>query len=118
MARYFVIAPFSSKSSHDFQRVWQYDLLNSVISIGWEEIGDVSRLSRDQLLQVIAAEYGYPPHTNALVRNMLWLFYHEIQPGDFVIARRGKMVVAGVGEVVSSAEYTRSRRNADAKHSG
>jgi hypothetical protein len=36
---------------------------------------------------------------------MLWAFYHEIVPGDFVIARRGQKIVAAAGKVIQSAVY-------------
>ena len=36
---------------------------------------------------------------------MIWAFYHEIGPGDFVIARRGRKTLAAVGKVSQSAFY-------------
>jgi len=36
---------------------------------------------------------------------MLWAFYHEIVPGDFVIARRGRKTLAAVGKVIQPATY-------------
>jgi restriction system protein len=37
---------------------------------------------------------------------MIWAFYHEIGPGDFVIARRGLKTLAAVGKVTQSAVYS------------
>jgi len=36
---------------------------------------------------------------------MLWAFWHEIGPGDFVIARRGRTSLAAVGKVIRAAFY-------------
>lgn len=36
---------------------------------------------------------------------MIWVFYHEISPGDFVIARRGRKILPAVGKVDGSAFY-------------
>ncbi len=37
---------------------------------------------------------------------MIWAFYHEIAPGDVVLARRGRKILAGVGTVSETAFYT------------
>ncbi|HNT26153.1 MAG TPA: endonuclease NucS [Anaerolineales bacterium] len=106
MPRYWVIAPFESKSPELFDKVWQFDTANNLISIGWQELGDVSRMSRDELSAATVSTYKTKPKaTNALYTNMLWAFYHEIAPGDFVIARRGRKTLAGVGKVSRSAIY-------------
>lgn len=86
--------------------MWQFDLANSLISIGWEELGDVSKMSREELYAAVASLYpDKPPATKSLIANMIWAFYHEISPGDFVIARRGRKTLAAVGKVSQSAFY-------------
>jgi restriction system protein len=100
MPRYWVIAPIESKPIEMFDTVWQFDLANNRISVGWKQLGDVSGLSREELAKVVATTFpDKPPQTKALVANMLWSFYHEISPGDFIVARRGRKVLAGVGVV-------------------
>lgn len=90
MPRYWVIAPIESKPRERFDKVWQFDLSNNLISIGWKRLGDVSNRSRVELVQLIASSYPHKPATtHALWANMIWAFYHDISPGDFVIARRG-----------------------------
>jgi len=117
MPRYWVIAPFESKNSDVFDKVWQYDLSHSLISIGWSEFGDVSKMSREQLSEVINSHYPEKPRTTkSLYFNMIWSFYHEIAPGDIVIARRGRKTLAGVGEVALGAVYAPGR-NALIDHS-
>ncbi len=90
MPRYWVIAPVESKPRELFDKVWEFDLANNLISIGWKQLGDVSKISRDELADAIGSAYPEkPPTTKSLFANMIWAFYHEIMPGDVILARRG-----------------------------
>src|SRR5438046_6591790 len=101
MPRYWVIAPVESKDAQLFDKVWQFDLAQNMISIGWSELGDISKMSREALSQVIAKTYpNSPSSARGLIRNMLWAFYHEIGRDDVVIARRGRKILTAVGKVV------------------
>jgi restriction system protein len=106
MPRYWVIAPVESKPADLYEKVWSFDLVNNVISIGWKELGDVSTMSRDALSIAIAKTYpNKTPPAKGLVGNMIWAFYHEIAAGDFILARRGRKVLAALGTVVKPAYY-------------
>jgi restriction system protein len=86
--------------------VWHFDLAQSVISIGWKDLGDISQMPRDALAKAVATTYpDKPSQTKGLYTNMLWAFYHEMLPGDYVIARRGRKTLAGVGKIVGPAAY-------------
>lgn len=105
MPRYWVIAPFENKKDF-FDKVWQFDLTHDVISIGWSELGDISKMGRDQLAAAVQSKYSdLPRTTQSLFTNMLWKFYHEVAPGDFIIARRGVKTLAAVGTVTATAQY-------------
>ncbi len=111
MPRYWVIAPVEAKPIERFDKVWGFDLANNLISIGWSELGDISKMSQETLADAVATTYPEkPPHTKALIVNMLWAFFHEIAPGDIVIARRGRRVLAAVGRVAGAGFYA-LRRN-------
>ena len=82
MPNHWIIAPFQSDRP-DFARVWQFDLTNSIISIGWAKLGDVSKLNRREILEVIASTYPERGRSAwGLIRNMFWAFYREIGAGD------------------------------------
>jgi restriction system protein len=107
MPRYWVIAPYEAENLEAFNKVWQFDLDNSVISIGWSAAGDASKMTSDELANAVALAYPErPPATRALYRNMLWNFCHEIAPGDMILARRGQKVLAAIGKVTQSAVYS------------
>lgn len=106
MTRYWVIAPFESRNPEVFDKIWQFDLANNVISIGWHEVGDPSQMSHEALAEAIALAYSdRPKPTQTLYFNMLWSFYREIALGDVVIARRGRKVLAAVGRVIRTGFY-------------
>jgi predicted Mrr-cat superfamily restriction endonuclease len=107
MSRYWVIAPVEAKNPQLFDNVWKFDLANNLISIGWSELGDISEMSREALSEAVAA--AYPDRAKGLISNMLWVFYHEIGPGDFVIARRGRKILVAVGKVVRAGFYAEGR---------
>jgi restriction system protein len=64
-------------------------------------------MSRESLSEAIASTYPEkPPSAKALCANMIWAFYHDISPGDIVLARRGRKVLAAVGTVTKPAYYS------------
>ena len=113
MPRYWVIAPLAANPPEEFNKVWQFDLANNLISIGWYDLGDVSKLSRDELFDACASQYADEPKQKiGLYTNMIWAFYHEIAPGDFVVARRGLKVLAGLGKVLRHAYFAAGKNSA------
>lgn len=118
MPRYWVMAPVESKPPELFDKVWQFDLAQNVISIGWKQLGDVTSMTRDYLAEAVASTYpDKPSQTKGLYANMLWAFYHEMLPGDYVIARRGRKKLAGIGKVVGPAVYSPGK-NQQVEHPG
>ncbi|NLF07369.1 MAG: DUF1016 family protein [Pirellulaceae bacterium] len=110
MPRYWVIAPVESKPTDLFNKVWQFDLANNLISIGWNQLGDVSKLNREEIAAAVVSAYPEKPAgTIGLYVNMLWAFYHNISPGDYVIARRGQKTLEAIGKVIQPAYYTPGR---------
>ena len=104
MVRYWVIAPFRATRPDDFNKVWNHDLETGIISIGWEAVGSISDITREEVNSIIRKTYTkYSKTQSTRVTNMLWLFHKEILPGDIVIARRGRSVIAAIGEVESQA---------------
>lgn len=104
MTRYWVIAPFDSTMQEIWEKVWQFDLANGIISIGWREIGDFSNLSESELKAVFQETYG-----NTRSFNMFWNFYHNIQLGDIVLARRGRKRIAAIGTVIKQAYFNKTK---------
>ncbi len=108
MPRYWAIAPSSSDDSELYDAVWDYDLANGIISIGWRELGDISSLDDVQIRDRLYVElpgYKDKPGTAMTAARMLYKFYHKIAPGDVIFARWGLKMIAGVGTVKRTAYY-------------
>jgi len=117
MSRYWVISPAASKPSDVFDKVWDFDLANNMISIGWHELGDIEGMTRDEVIAAIkSTAFDKPIRAAGLIANMLLSFHREIQQGDYIIARRGRKTLAGVGRVLARAEYA-PKRNPHIRHS-
>ncbi|MGH2608701.1 MAG: hypothetical protein ACRDHF_06380, partial [Tepidiformaceae bacterium] len=107
MPRYWVMAPNEAHPSEVFDKVWQFDNTNGLISLGFSGLGDVSHMNREELASAVRAKYPEkPPATQSLIANMFWAFYHEMSPGDLVIARRGRKTLAAIGRVAAPAVYS------------
>ena len=110
MPRYWIIAPYHSERRDIFDRVWSFDLKNGIISLGYAELEDTHAMSEEELRSAIEREY---PERKAQVKtrifNKFWNFYHVMQPGDRVIARRGTKTIAGVGSVAGPPYYCKDK---------
>lgn len=105
MKRYWVISPYASEFQEGFEKSWKYDLENGVTAIGWAKLGDVSRLSDEELISRIQTEY--PERDPNHIYRTFKCFYQEIKIGDIIIARKGRKTILGVGEVVGGAFYNK-----------
>lgn len=96
-----MIAPYESTKPQIFEKAWEYDLANGTIAVGWARLGDVSRLKKSEIESRYRQFHGSSVAPSLVTRdvNALWAFYHEISPGDVVIARRGTKRVVGIGTV-------------------
>ncbi len=105
MKRFWVIAPFSAEDDL-YEKVWEFDLENGVISIGWHEMGNVSDKNKDQLKELYKQSHqsSYPA-TITKTANMIWNFYNEVKQGDIILARKGTKTLAAVGVVKHEAYY-------------
>ena len=81
---------------------WDQCRANGYISLGWEKIGDLTGLSKDQYhdlyADVMQSDSGY----TLAGRNTLARFWKTIKEGDRIVANRGTKSVLGIGTVVGS----------------
>jgi len=105
MIKYWVISPHRL-AKPEWEKAWQYDLSQGTIAIGWRELGDVSSYDKDQLEK--AVKERWPDAKKGTISssvNAMWNFWHEIQVGDIVMARKGTKRLAAVGTVTKTAFY-------------
>lgn len=106
MTRYWVISPEDSRETEIFNTALDFDLSNNTIAIGWEELGDVTKLSKEELdikYRKINIQESKQVQTKNI--NIIWNFFHEIQEGDVIISRRGRNKILSTGKVIGPAYY-------------
>ena len=96
--RYWKIAPG--------KQGWQWEECKEggFIAIGWDELGDLSRLDRakfETLQSEMKTERGWTKEAT----DQVWTFAHDIQEGDRVLANRGTREILGIGTVIGPYEY-------------
>ena len=105
---YWAIAPYSADEPDEWRQVWDFNLANGVISIGWEALGDISALDEQRLRAAIDHKWPDPdtsPGARGQYFRMLWDFFHSIKVGDVILARQGTKKLAAVGTVTRTAYY-------------
>lgn len=107
MTKVWIIAPTDSQPLDEFQRIWSYQRDNGIVAIGWD-MGDSSLLCRQQLHDKFlkyANNYGW----NSRERHQVANFWLDIRKGDYIIARRGRKHIVGIGKATCRARYERHR---------
>lgn len=112
--RYWVMAPVEATPAKRFDEVWQFDIANNCISIGWHKLDKFLGMSWQELFDAIAEKYRgerSPKRGADILSNFL-----QMKSGDWVIVRRGIKVIMAVGKVTESAEYMPNKKNPAINH--
>lgn len=100
--RYWVIAP------GEHARLWEDFKNNSIIAIGWDELGNLDRFSsKQQIRKELGKIYSEGRRTNDALA--CYQFRKEIGRGDYVLAKKGVSEIVGYGKVVSDYIYDNNR---------
>jgi hypothetical protein len=103
MTKYWVIPPYDSTRPKVFERAWAFDHERDLIALDWHDLGDVSLMSEAQLRDAI--EKVHPDNKTQYAFNCLWTFYHRVQVGDVILARKGRKTILDIGTVIRSAFF-------------
>ncbi|HZG44277.1 MAG TPA: AAA family ATPase, partial [Longimicrobium sp.] len=88
-------------------RLWQEFQRDGICAIGWDELGDLAAYSTyEAAYEGLRGTRGGNPLNDA---NACFEFAHRMRPGDLVIAKQGRSVILGVGEVASGYRYDDAR---------
>lgn len=96
--RYWKVAPGSGA------RFWESCLDNGYISVGWDELGDLSEVDRKEYERRRDALLKKHPNWTVESVEQVWRFAH-IQEGDRIVANRGTSEVLGIGTVIGPYEF-------------
>jgi len=103
-AQYWKIAPG--------EKAWNWPKCrdNEYIAIGWEDLGDISSLSRNEFKrrrdQLVKKYEDWK--TNAV--DQVWKFA-QIKKGDYIVANRGKSEVIGIGIVTGNYYFVKGEEH-------
>jgi len=110
MAKIWVIAPYDYGKPEIWQRVWENNLRDGFISIGWGELGNLAEFTFQKIYhahrEIWPMEKEKRSHGDAKV---LFKFWNEISIGDTVVARRGRKSIAAIGAVSSKPYYSHAK---------
>ena len=94
------------------ENAWNWDacLEGGFIAIGWEEMGDISKLNRSQFNARRDELVKEHPDWNKTGVEQAWKFAH-INEGDRIIANRGTTEVLGIGTVAGPYYFVEGVRH-------
>lgn len=110
MSTIWVIAPFDYEEPEKWQEVWENNLREGFISIGWAALGNVSKRSEAEIYN--AHRKAWPkakPKGASSDARVLVKFWNDIEVGQTVVARRGRKSIAAMGTVASKPYYSASK---------
>ena len=85
---------------------WDTCLKNEVMSIGWEELNDLSLYNtREDIRKALQDAYGKPDASFMDDSLALWDFVHTLQVGDIIYAKKGTGTIIGRGIVEGDYSY-------------
>lgn len=93
---------FAIAFGEDEESKWEEYINQGYHAIGWNEIDqDFSDLADEEIEELYKEKY--PDQSTQARRASLYsiLHFYHLEPGDKIIANRGKSIILGVGEVVS-----------------
>lgn len=91
-------------------RLWNECYEQGIISIGWDQLGDLSKYeSQKDISKALLNENASRtlPLNDSLC---CYQFVHEMNPGDWVVAKIGRKKVLGGGIVISGYTFDETRR--------
>ncbi len=104
MRKYWLYAP------GDRAAYWDEFYDSGIIGLGWDKIGDLAQYESEEEIReaLIRADGREGTRKNDVAAN--WDFMYRMQPGDVVIAKRGRYHYIGYGIITSDYYYDSSRK--------
>ena len=80
---------------------WEEFYLQSVMGIGWSEIGDLTQYASKDDMKAAMKEKLDPSRSYKNAAHATWQFVHDLKPGDIVFVKKGMHQLVGRGVVTS-----------------
>lgn len=90
-------------SAGENAKLWEYFKAGNLIAVGWNEVGDLSKLKTKKAIKNKYESLKDGDHKNDI--KALWDFYNNMKNGDVVFVKKGENDVLGYGEISGDYEY-------------
>jgi hypothetical protein len=103
---------------------WEQQYADGIIAIGWGHLGDLSSYETYEEVLARLQELSGSKHRPTNDAYACFQFAHEMQPGDVVVAKKGRRHIVGYGRVTGKYRYEAERehyrnvRSVDWQHKG
>lgn len=81
---------------------WEEFYLQSIMGIGWSEIGDLTQFASKDDMNAAMKEKLDPSRSYKNAAHATWQFVHDLKPGDIVFVKKGMHQLVGRGVVTSN----------------
>lgn len=90
-------------------RLWKQCFKDGIVSVGWNHLGDFRQYETNEDFAQAISEHrndGTTPFNNA---RACYQFIYEMQPGDYVLVKKGRNKLLGLGVIQSEYIYDSER---------
>lgn len=102
-ARYWIYSPGDQASN------WSTCQKLEHMSLGWEDLGDLSTYKTpDDLVSKLRVVFDKPNYSFKNDRLALWQFVHDMKVGDIIFVKKGRNAIVGRGIVTGDYRYDES----------
>lgn len=85
---------------------WDNFQSGGIAAIGWKELGDLSQFDAQKDIQkALQNSKSFPDGDHRHAAKTCWDFANRIEVGDWVVAKKGRTMLLGAGEVTDEYEY-------------
>ncbi len=95
--------------------LWDDWVENGYASIGWNELGDLSELDKDQFDARVTEALARHPDWKRGGLEQVWKF-RDLKPGDRIVANKGTSLVLGIGTVMSDYYFAHDAKDPQGAH--
>jgi 5-methylcytosine-specific restriction protein B len=98
-------------------RLWDECQEKGIAAIGWDEfeLGDLTKYpDRESIQEFLIAKRSEPGPTPSNDALCLFQFSHEMAPGDYIVVKKGRRRLLGVGQIIS--DYFLDNERTEYKH--
>jgi len=91
--------------------LWDSFLDNHIVSIGWNDLGDLSTYnSQQEVLTILQEDLEEGDARPVMSAKSIYQFVNDIKEGDIIIVKKGRTHICGYGEIISGYHYDPNKK--------